>query len=172
MYLCLLPSPFYLFPFPFSLLPYIIACNYLRAYKAPLHLSRNHYICRESTTNQTFFMQNEPNFPESQMNVSSTITMDYENKTLSQRGKNKANSKPNKPNFPDDQMNVSRVLSKDYENISNCALVENKANSKPIKANCRRNLEANSVFKSRKIRTTVIQPKRQISHKIAKMTIP
>jgi len=78
----------------------------------------------------------------------------------------------NKANFPDAQMNVTNVLTMDYENIANSKLCENKPNTKPIKANCRRNLEANSVFKSRKIRTTVIQPKRQISHKIAKMTIP
>ena len=62
MYLCflsfafpILPFPFSLLPFAFSLLPYIIARKYLRAYKAPLHLSFSLYICRERTTNQTFY---------------------------------------------------------------------------------------------------------------------
>ncbi len=34
------------------------------------------------------FMQNEPNFRKSQMNVSYYITMEYENRTLGERGKN------------------------------------------------------------------------------------
>ena len=94
-------------PRPQSLFPPPVRRRYLCAYKAPckaLHLSRNHYICRERTTNQTFFMQNEPNFPESQMNVSELLTKNYENKTLGERGKNepktnpiKANSKPISP---------------------------------------------------------------------------
>jgi len=139
------------------------------------------YICRaisttvESSLQISSFMQNKPNFPDDKMNVSGTITKDYENKIAFGLRKNKANSKPIKANLPDDQMNVNnvnKVLTRDYENTSNWALFENKANTKPNKANCRRNLEVNSVFKSRKIRTTVIQPKRQISHKIAKMTIP
>jgi len=78
----------------------------------------------------------------------------------------------NKANLQESQMNVTKVLTKDYVNKPSWKVRKNKPNSKPNKANCRRNLEANSVFKSRKIRTTVIQPKRQISHKIAKMTIP
>jgi hypothetical protein len=39
-------------------------------------------------------MQNKANFPESQMNVNKVLTEDYENETLGERGKNKANSKP------------------------------------------------------------------------------
>ena len=42
-----------------------------------------------------FFLQNEANFRKSQMNVSTILTMEYENKTLGKRGKNKANTKPN-----------------------------------------------------------------------------
>ena len=77
-------------------------------------------------------MQNEPNFPESQMNVNKVLTKDYENKTLSGSGKNKANSKPNKANLQKAQINVTKVLTKEYENISNCTLAENKPNTKPI----------------------------------------
>ncbi|HIJ54216.1 MAG TPA: hypothetical protein HPP66_13865 [Planctomycetes bacterium] len=40
------------------------------------------------------FMQNKPNFQKAQMNVSSIITVDYEKRTLGERGKNKPNSKP------------------------------------------------------------------------------
>jgi hypothetical protein len=56
------------------------------------------------------FMQNKANFRKSQMNVNKVLTKDYEKRTLGERGKNKANSKPiqtqykanskpNKPNF-------------------------------------------------------------------------
>jgi len=37
------------------------------------------------------FMQNKPNFLNAQMNVSSVLTKDYENKRLCRRGKNKPN---------------------------------------------------------------------------------
>jgi len=43
-------------------------------------------------------MQNEANFPGSQMIVNKAITKDYENKTLVQRGKNEPNTNPNEPN--------------------------------------------------------------------------
>jgi len=44
------------------------------------------------------FMQNEPNFRKSQMNVSPVITRDYENKTLGEHGKNEPKTNPNEPN--------------------------------------------------------------------------
>jgi len=43
-------------------------------------------------------MQNEPNFPESQMNVTKLLTRDYGNKTLSGSGKNEPKTNPNKAN--------------------------------------------------------------------------
>jgi len=43
-------------------------------------------------------MQNKANFRKSQMNVTTILTKDYVNETLSERGKNKANSKPIKAN--------------------------------------------------------------------------
>jgi hypothetical protein len=73
-------------------------------------------------------MQNKANFRKSQMNVNKVLSRDYGNKTLGERGKNKANSKPNKANLLNDQMNVCTVLTKDYENKSNWAICENKAN--------------------------------------------
>jgi len=66
------------------------------------------------------------------MNVNKVLTRNYEKKTLSGSGKNKANSKPNKANLRKAKMNVSFYSTKDYENISNCSLFENKANSNPI----------------------------------------
>ncbi len=77
----------------------IHSSTHLRAYKAL-------YNCSERTTNQTFFMQNEPNFGKAQMNVNKVLTRDYENKPNWTLGENepktnpiKANSNPNKANF-------------------------------------------------------------------------
>ena len=66
---------------------------------------RHHYKCRAIITyvkkplQINPFMQNEPNFRKSQMNVTSLITADYENKTLSERGKNKPNTNPIQTQF-------------------------------------------------------------------------
>jgi len=40
------------------------------------------------------FMQNKPNFPDAQMNVSRVSAKDYEEWTLGKRGKNKPNTNP------------------------------------------------------------------------------
>jgi hypothetical protein len=65
---------------------------YLRAYKAPLHLSRTLY-------KSAHFIQNKPNFQKSQMNVSLYNTTDYENISDWTLGENKPNSNPIKANF-------------------------------------------------------------------------
>ena len=44
-------------------------------------------------------MQNKPNFQKSQMNVSSVITMNYEQRTMNDELKNKPNSKPIQSQF-------------------------------------------------------------------------
>ena len=59
----------------------------LRAYKAPLHLSRLLY-------KSTLFMQNKANLPDAQMKVSSVLTKHYENKSNWTLSENKANTKP------------------------------------------------------------------------------
>ena len=46
----------------------------------------------------TLIMQNEPNFRKSQMNVNKVLTKDYENKTLSEHGKNEPKTNPIKAN--------------------------------------------------------------------------
>jgi hypothetical protein len=108
-----------------------------------LSLINNHlafgtlYICRVIITfvgralQIRLFMQNKANFPDAQMNVNKVFTRDYENKTLGERGKNKANSKPNKANFQKAQIFVTTTRTKDYENKSNWAICENKPNTKP-----------------------------------------
>ena len=76
-------------PLLYFLLSAIVAlrATYLRAYKAPLHLSRVLY-------KSTLFMQNKPNLLNAQMNVSSAITMNYEQKTMNYANKNKPNTNP------------------------------------------------------------------------------
>jgi hypothetical protein len=49
--------------------------------------------------NYTLFMQNKPNFLETQMNINPDMTKHYGNFHLLGRRKNKANSNPIKPNF-------------------------------------------------------------------------
>ena len=56
-----------------------------------LHLSRVLY-------KSTLFMQNKPNLLNAQMNVTSAITMNYEQLTMNYANKNKPNSKPIKAN--------------------------------------------------------------------------
>ena len=51
---------------------------------APLHLSRTLY-------KSALFMQNKANFPDAQMNVTSLITVEYENKSNWTLGENKPN---------------------------------------------------------------------------------
>ena len=77
-------------------------------------------------------MQNEPNFPESQMNATKVLTRDYVNKTLGERGKNEPKTNPIKANFRNAKMNVNKVLTRDYEKMLNWALFENEPNIKPI----------------------------------------
>jgi len=60
-------------------------------------------ILPKLSTNYELIITNKPNFRKDKMNLNSYSTKDYENKTLSRSGKNKANSKPiqtqNEPNF-------------------------------------------------------------------------
>jgi len=45
----------------------------------------------KSALQNHLFMQNEPNFRKSQMNVNKVLTMDYDKRTLGERGKNEPN---------------------------------------------------------------------------------
>ncbi len=86
------------------------------------------YICRESSTNQLLFMQNKPNFQNAQMNVSSILTTNYENKWQRRVRKNKPNSNPNKPNSRKAKMNVNLTLTKDYRKNDDFTVRINKPN--------------------------------------------
>jgi len=59
-------------------------------------------------------MQNKANLLNAQMNVTSIITTDYENKSNWTLGENKPNSNPIKANFRKAQMNVNSLITKDY----------------------------------------------------------
>ena len=61
-------------------------------------------------------MQNEPNFQNDKMNVSTVILMSYERKTINYANKNKAKTKPIKPNLSRNPMNISSVKAVAYEN--------------------------------------------------------
>ncbi|UCF43086.1 MAG: hypothetical protein JSV99_10975 [Planctomycetota bacterium] len=64
-------------------------------------------------------MQNKPNFPAAQMNVTSFYRVDYENTSNWKPGENKPNQTQYKANtnpiFPDAQMNATSGLTNDYE---------------------------------------------------------
>jgi len=94
---------------------------YLRAYKAPLHLSRTLY-------KSAHFMQNKPNFKDAQMNVSSLITMNYKNFIPLAVQKNKPNSNPIKANFKRAKMNANVFIIKDYRKKDDFSVRKNKPN--------------------------------------------
>ncbi len=77
-------------------------------------------------------MQNKANFQDTQMNVNSYNTTDYENKWQRRVRKNKPNSNPIKPNCLKAKMNVNSILTKDYERNDIFAVYENKPNPNPI----------------------------------------
>ncbi len=60
-------------------------------------------------------MQNKANLLDAQMNVSSILTMDYENIANWTLGQSKPNSNPIKPNLRKAQMNISYVKTTNYE---------------------------------------------------------
>jgi hypothetical protein len=83
-------------------------------------------------------MQNKPNLLNAQMNVSSVLTKDYENKRLRRCVKTnpiqtqyKANTNPI-PEMP--KMNVNSFITKEYRKKDDFAAQKNKPNSNPIKA--------------------------------------
>jgi len=71
-------------------------------------------------------MQNKANLLDAQMNVSSVLTTDYENKSNWTLGENKPNSNPIKPNFRKAKMNASLSGKKDCEKESRGVFRKNK----------------------------------------------
>ena len=109
--------------------------SYLRAYKAPLQLSRILY-------KSTLFMQNEPKFRKSQMNVNNVLAKDYEQIDTWSIGKNEPKTNPNKPNLQNPQMNVNSILTKDYENNPALWLRQNKPKTNPISEKLKMNVRS------------------------------
>ena len=66
------------------------------------------------------------------MNVSSILTMNYENISNWTLGQNKPNSNPIKPNFRKVKMNANSLITKDYRKKDDFAVQKNKPNSNPI----------------------------------------
>ncbi len=89
-------------------------------------------------------MQNKPNLLDAQMNLSSVLTTDYENKSNWTLGQNKPNSNPIKANFRKAQMNVNSLITKDYRKKDDFAVQKNKPNSKPISQKAKMNANAYS----------------------------
>ena len=73
-------------------------------------------------------MQNKPNFPKNQMNVTTYNTTDYENKHNWTLGQNKPNSNPIKPNSRKAKMNVNSLVTKDYRKKDDFSVRINKPN--------------------------------------------
>ena len=73
-----------------------------------------------------FFMQNEPNLPENQVNASPVLAKGYEADIVFW-------PKNPKANLPDTQMNVNLYITTDYENKHNWTLGENEPNTNPIR---------------------------------------
>ncbi len=73
-------------------------------------------------------MQSKPNLLDGQMNVTSLITMVYENKSNWTIGESKPNSNPIKPNLRKAKMNVNLTLTKDYRKNDDFIVRINKPN--------------------------------------------
>jgi hypothetical protein len=72
------------------------------SYRDTLHASRDTNITFTTVEDSLQigpFLQNKANFRKSQMYVNKVLTREYDNETLSKRGKNKPNTKPKKPNL-------------------------------------------------------------------------
>ena len=105
--------------------------NYiLTSYNKPQTLFHERRETRDERR-ATINMQNKPNLPKAQMNLTSLITVDYENKSNWKLGENKPNTDPIKPNLLNAQMNVNEVLTKEYENVRLCRRGENKPKTNP-----------------------------------------
>jgi len=74
------------------------------------------------------FMQNKPNFPDTQMNLSRFPQNAYKNFTSLSGQKNKPNSNPNKPNCQKGKIDVNSLITKDYRKKDDFAVRINKPN--------------------------------------------
>ena len=80
--------------------------------------------------NYNLFMQNKPNLPKAQMNLTSLITVDYENKSNWKLGENKPNTKPIQTQSKPKQTQLSPKQSQNKPNMN-----PKQTQSNPIKPN-------------------------------------
>jgi len=73
-------------------------------------------------------MQNKPNFQDTQMNVTSLITMNYKKTNLALSEVEWANSNPIKPNHQKGKIDAKSVLTKDYRKKDDFIVRINKPN--------------------------------------------
>ena len=77
-------------------------------------------------------MQNKPNCPDAQMNVTTNITKDYEKKSNPALGENKPNSKPNKANVKKAKIGATICATGSYQNKPLQSLPQNKPKQSQI----------------------------------------
>ena len=82
-----------------SFQPLMSLCANTYVHKGHLYNCRETFTDVMSTLQISSFMQNEPNFRKSQMNVNKVLTKDYEKRTLGQHGKNEPNTNPKRTQF-------------------------------------------------------------------------
>ena len=130
--------------------------------------------CRGISTNRPTFMQNEPKFRKSQMNVKSLVTMYYENTSDWTLGQNEPNSNPNKPNLRKAQnernLNCDKRLRQYLPLWSSGKQSQFKANSNPIseKPEMSTNSLLTSDYENKPLRTP---PENRPDLKTGKLTI-
>ena len=74
------------------------SCQFVSIFFVPLCLSGISTTVERSLQISPVYMQNEPNFRKSQMNVNKVLIKDYEKKTLGEHGKNEPKTNPIKAN--------------------------------------------------------------------------
>ena len=93
-------------------------------------------VQRSSRQKKPLKMQNKPNLLYTQMNISSAITMNYEQLTMNYANKNKPNSKPIKPNTnpisEKPKMNLNFYSAKNYDNKSGLLMTAKQTQTNPI----------------------------------------
>ena len=74
------------------------------------------------------FMQNKPNLPDTQMNLSNVEIMNYKKTNLALSEVEWANSNPNKPNLRKAKINVNSYVIEDYRKNDDFVVRINKPN--------------------------------------------
>ena len=86
---------------------------------------------KDYVRNFTLFLQNEPKFRKSQMNLNNVLTTNYVKWTLGERGKNEAKTKPNEAKLKKAKMSLTLYITRDYEKKPRFKNNENEAKTNP-----------------------------------------